>query len=53
VAQYLRSSSPVFTPVAEGYTSSARRYECAQLTDLDFLEMGMLRCLTDSRTGRD
>ena len=57
MAQYQSSNSPVFSqlfaPVADGYTRSARPYDCPQLTDLDFLEMGVLRCVSDSRTGRD
>lgn len=57
MAHYQRSTSPVFSrlfgPVAEAYARSARPYDCTRLTDLDFLEMGVLRSLTDSRTGRD
>jgi len=57
MAQYQRSASPVFArlfaPAAEAYLTSERPYDCGQLTDLDFIEMGALRALTDSRTGRD
>lgn len=57
MAHYQHSDSPVFShlfaPAVAGYASSARPYDCAKLTDLDFLEMGVLRCVSDSRTGRD
>lgn len=57
MAHYQPSKSPVFSrlfaPAAEAYASCARPYGCARLTDLDFIEMGALRALTDSRTGRD
>jgi len=43
----------LFSPVTEVYGYSARRYDCGSIPDLDFLEMGMLRCLSESTTGRD
>lgn len=57
MARYLPSSSPVFrqlfSPVTEVYDDSQRQYDCQTITDLDFLEMGVLRCLSESTTGRD
>ena len=57
MAIYKHSSSAVFTrffdPVLSLYAYSDRQYDCPEFTDLDFLEMGILRCLSDSRTGRD
>jgi hypothetical protein len=43
----------LFAPVAASYPGSFRQYHCTELSDLDFLEMGIARCLSDSRTGRD
>lgn len=57
MASYKSSISPVFqqffSPVAEVYSKSDRQYDCTTLTDLDFLEMGLVRCLSESKTGRD
>jgi len=57
MGNYIHSSSPVFrqlfSPVTEVYGESARRYDCTTITDLDFLEMGVARCLSESKTGRD
>lgn len=57
MANYIPSSSPVFrqlfSPVTEVYGNSKRQYNCKTITDLDFLEMGILRCLSESTTGRD
>ncbi len=54
---YIHTNSPVFTrffePAHSAYLGSRSKYNCPELTDLDFLEMGVLRCLSDSRTGRD
>lgn len=57
MALYSPSSSIVFrrffAPVSDAYLGSDKTYDCKELTDLDFLEMGVGRCLSDSRTGRD
>lgn len=57
MATYKPSKSPVFqrlfSPVTDVYMDSAKRYDCQAITDLDFLEMGVLRCLSESKTGRD
>jgi len=54
---YIPSTSPVFTrliaPLVAAYKLSERQYHCTELTDLDFLEMGVVRVLSDSKTGRD
>lgn len=57
MATYKPSNSPVFqrffSPVIDVYEESEKRYHCNAITDLDFLEIGVLRCLTESKTGRD
>lgn len=54
---YTQPPSPVLArllgPAAAAYSGSARPYACAALGDFDFLEMGILRCLSASCTGRD
>ena len=54
---YKPSNSQVFqqffNPVTDVYSASEKQYNCKTITDLDFIEMGVLRCLTESRTGRD
>lgn len=57
MAFYIPSPSQLFRrlfqPVVDAYQRSSKRYDCAELTDLDFIEMGVNRCLSASRTGRD
>ena len=57
MATYIPSKSTVFenffSPVLDVYSNSSKRYQCTALSDLDFLEMGVLRCLSASQTGRD
>jgi hypothetical protein len=43
----------LFGPVVASFSDSKRQYDCCELTDLDFLEMGISRSLSESRTGRD
>lgn len=54
---YTPSHSPVcqqlFAPVTKVYSKSETKYDCPTIADLDFLEMGVLRCLSESKTGRD
>jgi hypothetical protein len=42
-----------FAPALDAYGSSDLQYNCSTFSDLDFLEMGVLRCLSESQTGRD
>ncbi|MDF1816920.1 MAG: transposase [Verrucomicrobiales bacterium] len=57
MATYKPSNSIVFqqffSPVTEVYSKSEKQYRCISITDLDFLEMGVLRCLSNSQTGRE
>ena len=57
MACYIPSNSPVFqqffSPVVDCYLNSHKQYDCQALTDLDFIEMGTVRSLSDSDTGRD
>lgn len=54
---YTPSSSSVFTeffaPALAAYADSSKKYDCPELSDRDFLEMGVQRCLSESNTGRD
>jgi len=57
MATYKPSNSVVFqqffSPVIDVYSASKNQYDCTAITDLDYLEMGVLRCLSASKTGRD
>jgi hypothetical protein len=57
MALYESSLSPLFQrffqPVIEAYPHSSKPYDCQELTDLDFIEMGIKRCVSASVTGRD
>ena len=49
--------SPVFRrffkPAFDSLSVSGTRYLCHRVSDEDYLAAGLLRCLSDSRTGRD
>ena len=57
MTSYTPSDSAVFRrliePAFAAYEDSPARYRCTGLGDLDFIEMGVARALSDSRTGRD
>lgn len=57
MATYEPSLSPLFQrffqPVADAYSRSCKRYDCQEFSDLDFVEMGINRCVSASGTGRD
>lgn len=57
MATYQRPTSPVLSillePLFDVHAGSARRYACTELCDLDFLEAGVLRCVSASQSGRD
>ena len=54
---YKSSASPLFRsffqPVINAYPRAGKPYDCPELSDLDFIEMGVNRCLSAPRTGRD
>ena len=57
MASYQPSNSSVFqhffAPVVNVFAHSTSQYDCKALSDLDYLEMGIMRCLSESTTGRD
>jgi hypothetical protein len=57
MGHYKQSQSTIFNrffqPVISAYPHSHRQYDCSELTDLDYLEMGVPRCVSESKTGRD
>jgi hypothetical protein len=57
MANYQAPTSPVLRkllePLADAYSGSHPRYDCAELGDLDFLETGVSRCLSAVTSGRD
>jgi hypothetical protein len=42
-----------FAPLEDLYPDSQRQYHCTSLSDLDFAVLGILRCLSAARTGRE
>ena len=57
MAYHLPPTSPVtnklLAPLVEAYAGSQRKYECTEFGDLDFLESGVLRCISAVSSGRD
>jgi len=43
----------LFQPALDAFAVSETRYLCHRIPDEDYLAAGILRCLSDSRTGRD
>lgn len=56
MATYHTSNSAVLgnllAPALDAYQGSSNTYDCAKLTDLDFIEMGVARCVGDAQSGR-
>ena len=42
-----------FAPLENVYPKSERKYNCSVLSDLDYTVLGILRCLTHSKTGHE
>jgi hypothetical protein len=57
MAYHLPPTSPVtnklLAPLVEAYAGSQRKYDCTGFGDLDFLETGVLRCISAVTSGRD
>jgi len=57
MANYQPPNSPVLSrfiaPLLDAYAGSARKYNCKELGDLDFLESGISRCVSAVTSGRD
>lgn len=46
-------STRFFSSIAELYPQSSRQYRCTDITDLHYCQLGVLRCLSSSRTGQE
>lgn len=46
-------NSLFFKPVIESYPLSDSPFDCAELSDLDFLKMGVSRCMSTAVSGHD
>ena len=57
MATYQTPTSPVLshliTPLADAYSGSLRKYDCKEISELDFLEFGISRCISAVTSGRD
>ena len=40
-----------FTPLEEAYPFTDKKYACSELTDLDYVKLGTLRCISHAKTG--
>lgn len=46
-------STDLFKHINDLYAESANRYQCASLSDLDFAQFGILRCLSSACSGHE
>jgi len=46
-------SNEFFKPVFEVYSDSAKQYQCTSITDINYIQLGILRCLSSSKTGQE
>lgn len=46
-------SEAFFKPIIEKYALSDRQYSCSEISDLDYLRLGIERCLSQAKSGRD
>lgn len=44
-------SAHFFKPIIENYKQSSQPYKCSTISDLDFLQLGILRCVSHTKTG--
>jgi DDE family transposase len=42
-----------FAPIAEIYQKSSRRYDCTGISDINFCQLGVLRCLSTCSSGQE
>lgn len=46
-------NSKFFSPLHESYLNSEHQYHCKTISDMDFACLGILRCITTSKTGHE
>jgi len=46
-------SNKLFKPILEVYPDSASQYNCTSITDINFCQLGVLRCLSSAKTGHE
>ncbi len=46
-------SNEFFKPVFEVYCDSSRQYKCSGIADINFVQLGTLRCISSSKTGQE
>jgi hypothetical protein len=45
-------SNEFFKPVFDVYSDSSKQYKCAGISDINFCQLGTLRCLSSAKTGQ-
>jgi len=46
-------SNEFFKPIFEVYSNSAKQYQCTSITDINYAQLGTLRCLSCAKTGQE
>ena len=46
-------SNEFFKPVFDVYPDSSQPYKCAGISDINFCQLGTLRCLSSAKTGHE
>lgn len=46
-------SKVLFNPVFEVYSRSNKKYDCASISDIHFCQLGVIRCISSSKTGQE
>lgn len=46
-------SNEFFKPVFEVYSDSAKQYKCTGISDINYAQLGTLRCISSAKTGQE
>ena len=46
-------SNKLFKPVFDVYSNSSKQYKCSGISDINFCQLGTLRCISSAKSGHD
>ena len=46
-------SNELFKPVFEVYPDSSKQYKCTGISDVNYAQLGTLRCISSAKTGQE
>lgn len=46
-------SNKFFKPLFEVYSTSSKQYDCTAISDINFCQLGTVRCISSAKTGQE